>query len=171
MATKVKKFLTAFDEYDLKGQTFDQKATFRMKGKDIIIKDYVQENAIGTDFYKNLEIYGNAETTAKAMSVYREELIGDFSEATSLIDLENRRNKLKIIWDNLPAEIRSKEFKNKFQNFMNDGAKFVEHQASILEMENLRRQQNVTQSTTEITDNNTVQNQQTNQAQGTTEQS
>lgn len=134
------KFLTQFNydkekPKDTGKQAFDEKVTFRMKGKDIVIKDYVQENAVGTTFYENLELYGNIESTAQAMAVYREELIGDFTEATSLVDLEQRRIRIKQIWENLPAEIRSKKFGNNFQNFMNNGNKFIDEQQQILNME------------------------------------
>lgn len=163
MATK---FRTQYNYEDLRKkdegkQTFDQKVTFRMKGKDIVIRDYVQENAVGTTFYENLEIYGNIPSTTEAMAVYREELIGDFTQATSLIDLEERRNKLKTIWENLPAEIRSKRFANKFQNFMNDGNKFVEEQTILFNQE-----QEAYARQTEI--HNTIENTKNSEAQTTT---
>lgn len=115
-------------------QKWDPKAFFIMKGKKIIIRDYVQENAEGTDFYKNLEKFGNLETTIEFMSKNRAELIGDFNEAISLKDLEERRLKLLEIFERLPVEIRG-QFNNSFQEFMNNGAEFFDEQAKILNQE------------------------------------
>lgn len=134
MATK--KFATAFDIINSKdfAQTFDQDVTFKRKGKEIKIKDFVQENAVGTDFYENLEKFGNKETVLEFMNVNRAELVGDFTEAQSLVSLEERRNKTKEIWNRMPAEIRG-QFDNKFQNFMDNGQEFFDKQAKILAMQ------------------------------------
>lgn len=132
------KFLTNFSTSPTKvgygKQKWDDKAFFIMKGKKIIIKDYVQENAEGTDFYKNLEKFGNLETTIEYMSKNRAELVENFEEAVKLQDIEDRRLELLNIWERLPIEIRD-SFNNDFSNFMNNGSKFFDAQAKILENE------------------------------------
>lgn len=141
------KFLTTFSQSPTKvgygKQKWDDKAFFIMKGKKIIIKDYVQENAEGTDFYQNLEKFGNLETTIEFMSKNRAELVEDFTEAVSLQDIEDRRLELLNIWERLPIEIRD-SFNNDFSSFMTNGAKFFDEQAKILETE--IEQQRQTQS-------------------------
>lgn len=141
------KFLTTFSQSPTKvgygKQKWDDKAFFIMKGKKIIIKDYVQENAEGTDFYTNLEKFGNLETTIEFMSKNRAELVENFQEAVSLQDIEDRRLELLNIWERLPIEIRD-SFNNDFSNFMNNGSRFFEEQSKILEKE--IEQQRQTQS-------------------------
>lgn len=132
------KFLTTFSQSPTKvgygKQKWDDKAYFIMKGKKIIIKDYVQENAEGTDFYTNLEKFGNLETTIEFMSKNRAELVENFTEAVKLQDIEDRRIELLNIWERLPIEIRD-SFNNDFSSFMTNGAKFFDEQAKILETE------------------------------------
>lgn len=143
--TTTKKFLTPFSNSPTKVgygmQKWDNKAFFIMKGKKIIIRDYVQENAEGTDFYKNLEKFGNLETTIEFMSKNRAELVEDFNEAVSLQNIEDRRLELLNIWERLPVKIRA-QFNNDFSNFMNNGSAFFEEQAQILEKEINAKKQN-----------------------------
>lgn len=132
------KFLTQFSgsptdqKKGIGCQKWDNNVTFTMKGKKIVIRDYVQENADGTDFYKNLENFGNLETTIEFMSKNRAELVQDFKEAISLRNLEDQRLKLLNIWERLPAEIRA-TFDNDFSNFMTNGAAFFDEQAKIIQ--------------------------------------
>lgn len=114
-------------------QIFNNKITFKMKGKDIVIRDYVQENADGTDFYKNLERFGNLQTTIEFMSVNRAELIEDFTEFTSRKNIEDKRNNLQDLFYRLPAEIRAKEFHNNFNEFEMKGQDFFEKQNKIIQ--------------------------------------
>lgn len=149
------KFLTQFTpsptnaKNNIGVQMWDNDITFEMKGKKIVIRNYVQENAEGTDFYENLENFGNLETTIEFMSKNRAELVHDFNEAISLRNLEDQRNELLKIWEQLPAEIRA-SFNNDFSIFMTNGASFFDAQAKIIkeqENENLERETQPNNST------------------------
>ena len=83
------KFLTPFSgsptSADIGSQTFDQEESAPFDGgKPIAIRDYVAENAEGTDFYTNLKKFGNLEDTIDFMARKRAEIIEDFDEAVSL---------------------------------------------------------------------------------------
>lgn len=145
-------------------QAFNNKITFRMKGKDIVIRDYVQENADGTDFYKNLERFGNLQTTIEFMSVNRAELIEDFTDFTSRKDIEDKRNNLQDLFYRLPPEIRAKEFHNNFNEFEMKGQEFFEKQQKIIQEQKAKNEEQQRKAAA----NNKQQTQEANTTKATT---
>lgn len=110
---------------DNKPKKWNKKATFVMKGKKIVIQDYINENATGLNFYENLERLGSVESTIKYMRRNGEEIYGDFSKAITLENLEQQRNALMNVWNQLPYTEREK-FGYSFEEFMTNGKEYME---------------------------------------------
>lgn len=134
------------EKYKRFSQKWNPKEFFVMKGKRIIIKDYVQENAEGTDFYENLEKFGNLETTIEFMSKNRAEINENFEKALSLKDIEDRRIQILEIWNTLPPKLRD-IFNNDFSNFMTNGANYFDTQEKIFQEQIKNERQRQTQYT------------------------
>lgn len=122
MATKIK-FRTFGYIPERKPHKWNKKATWIRKGKEEVIQDFIDENATGMTFYENLERLGSVQTTIEYMSKNGQAIYGDFTEAISLENLEQRRNKLMNVWKQLPYDVRA-EFGNSFEIFLTDGSSF-----------------------------------------------
>ena len=129
---------------------WNKKATWIMKGKEMVIQDYINENATGLSFYENLERLGSVESTIKYMQRNGEAIYGDFSKAITLENLEQQRNALKEVWKQLPYDERIK-FGNSFEKFTMNGADYFTNIKNTIE---LRRKYAEARNNNAPTDNN-----------------
>lgn len=123
--TKAIKFRTFGYVPERKPIKWNKKATWIRQGKKEVIQDYINENSTGMSFYENLERLGSVQTTVEYMSKNQNAIYGDFSQANTLQNLEQRRNALMNVWKQLPYDVRA-QFGNSFEIFLTDGASYFQ---------------------------------------------
>lgn len=102
-------------------QEFDYKTiTFKRKGVDVNIYDFIQAGREDTEILPTLRKYGNLEpmkTDYKAM-------YGDFQKLMDLRNVYEIKQKADDLWDQLPAEVKA-EFNNDAKEFAENGLEWL----------------------------------------------
>lgn len=106
-------------------QFFDKtKIVITKYGKKINVYDAIQEANKNTDIYEVMHRYGESEQNAiERMKKTAQAQYGDFTNANSLRNIQDKMIETRNIYNSLPRETK-KEFNNNYYEFLQNGEKY-----------------------------------------------